>query len=667
MDENQLPEKNEAIDLKEQVFDFPSIPTPEELDHMTPADAAAAKLNTQATMREFFENLDEDQRSAARKAYQRLSEEARQKYISDLETRTFNFPKVPSPRDMDHMTAKQVRATEKDTKEEMRAFFGKLGRMERVAARKKYRAHTAEAKNRYLAELNEFDFDFPKVPTPNDLDLMATKEEAEAAVKNSDETMKKYFAGLGKLEQRAARKSFRKRSDEILNNYIAGLPVPPALPPREDLEAMPRAERKDFRARIRNERIKLFESQPVLRANRIRAIENQKIFNQRATVVGNSLKKYSMLVALIAIMLLFTIMTSGRLLLPMNLSNLVFQNAYVVIMAVGMLLCILTGGNIDLSVGSVVGFIAGIAGWLMILKDVPVLPSILICLFVGILIGCWHGFWIAYIGIPPFITTLAGMLIFRGLTLFVLRGGETVNKFPRGFMILSTGHVPDFFPWISGFNLTCLLIGVIAVLIFIFFRFFGRARKKAKGYKVGNALAFNIVNVVIAVAVIAATAQLARYKGLPTVTFVLMIIIIIYTILTSMTVPGRYLYALGGNPKAAKLSGIDTRKVMFLAYTNMAFLAAVAGLVFAARVDAAIPSAGDGFELDAIGSCFIGGASAYGGIGTVGGVLIGAAFMGVMNNGMNLFRIQTDVQQIVKGLVLLLAVAFDVVSKRKSR
>jgi putative multiple sugar transport system permease protein len=512
----------------------------------------------------------------------------------------------------------------------------------------------------------EMGFDFPITPTPEELDKMSL-EEAKTAKARASATMKEYFESLEKSKRNAARRLYRRKSDQELKGYIAGLPVPPAFLTQDELEAIPRKDRKENRKKIFNERIEFFSSLPPLQAQRIRAIETQAKFNDRASVVGNALKKYSMLVALILIMALFTIMTSGRLLLPMNLSNLVFQNAYVVIMAVGMLLCILTGGNIDLSVGSVVGFIAGIAGWLMILNHVPVLPSILICLFVGILIGFWHGFWIAYIGIPSFITTLAGMLIFRGLTLFVLRGGETVNKFPRGFMILSTGHVPDFFPIFADFNLTCLLIGILSVIIFMFFRFFGRARKKAKGYKVGSALTFNIVNIVIAIAVIAFTTQLARYKGLPTVTFVLMIIIIIYTILTSMTVPGRYLYALGGNPKAAKLSGIDTRKVMFLAYTNMAFLAAVAGLVFAARVDAAIPSAGDGFELDAIGSCFIGGASAYGGIGTVGGVLIGAAFMGVMNNGMNLFGIQTDVQQVVKGLVLLLAVAFDVVSKRKSR
>jgi putative multiple sugar transport system permease protein len=520
--------------------------------------------------------------------------------------------------------------------------------------------------NSDIAEFMEQSFNFPVTTTPQELDRMNV-DDAKAALKNDKATMKNYFKSLSKLEQSAARKQYRRQSEEVLKSYIAGLPVPPALPTQDEMEALPRKERKEIRNRIREERAEFFQSLPPLQASRIRSLESQIKINQRTSVVGNSLKKYSMLVALIMIMILFTILTRGRLVNPMNLSNLVFQNAYVVIMAVGMLLCILTGGNIDLSVGSVVGFIAGIAGWLMILKDFPVLPSILICLFAGILIGCWHGFWIAYIGIPSFITTLAGMLIFRGLTMFVLRGGETVNKFPTSFMILSTGHVPDLFPIFPTFNLTCLFIGILAVTIFVFFRFFGRFRKKAKGYKVGNALSFNIVNIAIGIAVIAFTTQLARYKGLPTVIFILMIIIVIYTILTSMTVPGRYLYALGGNPKAAKLSGIDTKKVMFLAYTNMAFLAAVAGLVFAARLDAAIPAGGTGFELDAIGSCFIGGASAYGGIGTVGGVLIGAIFMGVMNNGMNLFGIQTDVQQVVKGLVLLLAVAFDVVSKRKTR
>ncbi|MBN1892525.1 MAG: sugar ABC transporter permease [Clostridiales bacterium] len=383
--------------------------------------------------------------------------------------------------------------------------------------------------------------------------------------------------------------------------------------------------------------------------------------------VLSGVRRYSMLIALLIIIVLFGITTQGVLLVPRNVSNLVFQNAYVAILAVGMLLCILTGGNIDLSVGSVVGFIGAVAGELMIVQKMPVLPSILICLGVGLLIGFFQGGCIAYIGVPPFIATLAGMMIFRGLTLVVLKG-LTLAPFPDSFLDLSTGHIPDFFG-ISGIgiNMTCIIFGILATLLFLGIKLFGRFRKIKKGYETGSTNLFILNIVLISVALLAVTFRLAQHSGIPTVLIILVIIVIIYAVLTSMTVPGRYLYALGGNAKAARLSGIDTKKVMFLAYTNMSFLAAVAGLVFAARLNSANPSAGLNFELDAIGSCFIGGASAYGGIGTVGGVLIGATFMGIMNNGMNIMGFQTATQQVVKGLVLLVAVAFDVMSKRKSR
>ena len=364
-------------------------------------------------------------------------------------------------------------------------------------------------------------------------------------------------------------------------------------------------------------------------------------------------------------MLIFGVMTNGVLLAPRNISNLIFQNSYIAILAVGMLMCILTGGNIDLSVGSVVGFIGSLAGHLMIVEKYPVSVSILICLVAGIGIGIWQGFWIAYVGIPPFITTLAGMMIFRGLTLVVLNG-LTLAPFPGAFLRLSTGFIPDAFG--SGeLNATALLVGAAAILAFLSIKIFGRMTKIRKGYETGKIIYFIINLVIISGALLLATITLAQYRGIPTVLITLAVIVLIYSVITSMTAPGRYLYALGGNEKAARLSGINTKKVMFLAYANMSFLAALAGLVFAARLNSANPTAGQNSELDAIASCFIGGASAYGGIGTVGGVLVGAAFMGVVNNGMSILGFEQAAQQVVKGMVLLFFVALDVLTKKKSK
>lgn len=393
-------------------------------------------------------------------------------------------------------------------------------------------------------------------------------------------------------------------------------------------------------------------------------MEESKL-KQFTSSLSRNLQQYSMLIALIAVTIFFQITTKQVLLVPQNVSNLIFQNAYVVILAVGMLLCILTGGNIDLSVGSVVAFIGALAGQLIIVNKVNVYLSIVLCLAAGILIGMWQGFWIAYVQIPPFIVTLTGMLLFRGLTLVTLNG-LTLSPFPASYLGMSTGFFGDFFA-VPNFNLTCMLVGVVAAVIFIIMQVFSRIHKVRKGYETGHFLGFMVKLVIIPAVILVVAYTLARHKGIPTVLLILAIIVMAYAYITNKTVAGRYLYALGGNQKAARLSGINTKKVFFLAYTNMAFLAAIAGLVFAARLQSAAPTAGTGFELDAIGACFIGGASAYGGIGTVGGVLIGAIFMGVLNNGMSIVGIGSDWQQIVKGLVLLFAVAFDVVSKRKTK
>jgi len=376
------------------------------------------------------------------------------------------------------------------------------------------------------------------------------------------------------------------------------------------------------------------------------------------------IQQYSMLIALLIVITIFGITTRGTLLVPQNVSNLVNQLGYVVILAVGMLLCILTGGNIDLSVGSVVGLVGAVAAKLIIEYKFNTVVGILIALLVGALIGAWHGMWIAYVKIPPFIVTLTGMLIFRGLTQVVLQG-MTLSGFTDLYLQLNE-FVPDVFAGaVDKFNLTCFIIGIVAAIAFVGVQIFSRIRKAKKGYENDHIVAFLLKNTLVTIAVLLISFSLASFNGIPNVLIILAIIVLVYSYITNKTVAGRYLYALGGNEKAARLSGIDTRKVFFLAYTNMSFLAAVAGIVFSARLTSAAPNYGDGFELDAIGSCFIGGASAYGGIGTVGGVLIGAAFMGILNNGMSIMGVPVDWQKVIKGLVLLLAVAYDVVSKRK--
>ncbi len=383
---------------------------------------------------------------------------------------------------------------------------------------------------------------------------------------------------------------------------------------------------------------------------------------------SRNIKQFVMLIALVVIIVFFQALTNGTLLKPMNVFNLINQNAYVVVLAVGMLVCILTGGNIDLSVGSVVAFVGACAGTFMITWKWDSYLSVFLCLLIGVLIGAWHGFWIAYVRIPAFIVTLSGQLIFRGLTLIVLKG-LTLSPFPRAFMSLSTGAIENFLGGLdpgSGLrNFTSMVIGLVLAAGFIAQQLKRRADRKRKGYSYDSLSMTLLRALVIAAAILYFFWILANYIGTPIVLITVGIVLVVYSYLTSKTVMGRHLYAVGGNEKAARLSGVKTDKIKFLAYVNMSFLAAVAGLIFSARLQSSSPQAGMGFELDAIGACFIGGASAYGGIGTVGGTLIGALIMGVLNNGMSIMGISIDLQQVVKGLVLLAAVAFDVISKQK--
>ena len=379
------------------------------------------------------------------------------------------------------------------------------------------------------------------------------------------------------------------------------------------------------------------------------------------------LKKNTMLLVLISAMLIFQALITyygrGSLFAPTNITNLIGQNGHVVILAAGMLLCILTGGNIDLSIGSQVALIGGFAGVMMVYWKWNPYIAIIICLLTGLILGAWQAFWIAFMRIPPFIVTLAGMLTFRGISWTVLQG-QTISPFPEGFKFLFNNFIPG--PTSSAEIISITTAAVICV-VFVLLSFFFRMQKLRKKYEVENIWYMVIKLVLICGVIIIAFALLGRDKGIPVVLLLLAAVVLIYNYYTKNTVPGRHLYAMGGNEKASKLSGIDTNKTLFFAYTNMGVLSALAALVCVARFNSASPNAGNMYELDAIGSCFIGGASAYGGVGTIGGAVIGAIFMGVLNNGMSILGIGTDWQRTVKGLVLLAAVIFDIMSKKRKQ
>ncbi|HHX61187.1 MAG TPA: sugar ABC transporter permease [Epulopiscium sp.] len=381
-------------------------------------------------------------------------------------------------------------------------------------------------------------------------------------------------------------------------------------------------------------------------------------------LMKSNIRQYGMGIALVSIVILFQILTGGILLKPLNVSNLILQNSYILVLAIGMLLVIITG-NVDLSVGSVVAFVGAISGMLMVNLKVPVVIAVIISLLIGALVGAWQGYWIAYVKIPAFIVTLAGMLVFRGLTLVILQG-KTLAPFPEAFQAISSGFTPDIFGG-SNLHITTILVGIIFSVIYIWMELDNR-KKKIKYNFDTLPIQFLIAKLaIIILAINLLTFSLASYKGIPNVLVLLAALVVVYTFIANKTIPGRHIYALGGNEKAAKLSGIKTEKVMFWVYVNMGLLSALAGMVFTGRLNAATPKAGSGFELDAIAACYIGGASASGGIGTVIGAIIGGLVMGVLNNGMSIIGVGIDWQQTIKGMVLLAAVAFDVYTKSKSK
>lgn len=376
-----------------------------------------------------------------------------------------------------------------------------------------------------------------------------------------------------------------------------------------------------------------------------------------------NIRQYGMIIALIFITVLFQILTGGILLKPLNITNLILQNSYILVLAIGMVLVIITG-HIDLSVGSIAAFIGALAAIMMVDLQWPTFLAIIISLVIGGLIGAWQGFWVAYVKIPAFIVTLAGMLLFRGLTMIVL-GGQSIAPFPKSFQRISSGFIPDWFGGGSLHTLTVLL-GLILSLLLIWQEWKERRTQAKYQFEAAPVWMF-VTKLVLLVAVINVfTFVLATYNGLPNILIILFFLIVIYSFVMNRMVAGRHIYALGGNEKAAKLSGVKTKKVTFWVFVNMGALAALSGLIFAARLNSATPKAGTNFELDAIAACFIGGASASGGIGTVIGAIIGGLVMGVMNNGMSLIGLGVDWQQGIKGLVLLLAVAFDIYNKSKT-
>lgn len=381
-------------------------------------------------------------------------------------------------------------------------------------------------------------------------------------------------------------------------------------------------------------------------------------------VFKSNIRKYAMAIALVFIMVLFQILTDGILFKPLNITNLILQNSYILILAIGMLLVIVTG-NVDLSVGSVVALIGAVAANLMIKHNMSVVPVILISLFIGALVGAWHGFWIAMIKIPAFIVTLSGMLIFRGLTLVILKG-QTLAPFEESYRVISSGFIKDIFSG-GNFHITTLLIGLVFSIVYLYTELRDRKNKMKYGFTVGSTQMLLLKNAIVIIAINLLTYSLAAYKGAPNVLVLLFFLILIYSFITNKTVVGRYIYAIGGNEKAARLSGIKTDKILFWVYVNMGLLTALAGIVFSGRLNAAMPRAGTGFELDAMAACYIGGASASGGVGTVIGVIIGGLVMGVLNNGMSILGIGIDWQQAIKGLVLLIAVAFDAYTKAKAK
>ena len=382
-----------------------------------------------------------------------------------------------------------------------------------------------------------------------------------------------------------------------------------------------------------------------------------------------NLRQSGIYVAFALIVALFAILTHGSLLSPENMSNVLVQNSYILILSIGMILVIIAG-HIDLSAGSVVAVCGAISAVLMVNHHVPWPLAVVLTLVAGALIGAWQGYWIAYFEIPAFIVTLAGMLIFRALTLTVL-GNQGIGPFPDQVRTLANGFLPGYFGNVAlgplgGADAFTLLVGVIGVAGIVFTQWRSRQGRAGYGQNVGPLPVFIARMVLAGFVVMFIVVQLARFKNLPMVLILLTVLVLAYTLITTRAVFGRHMYALGGNLQAARLSGIKTKSVVFLLFVNMGVLAAIAGVIFAGRLNQAGPTAGTNFELDSIAAAFIGGAAVQGGVGKVVGAITGGLIMAVINNGMSLLGAPSERVMLIKGLVLLAAVAFDVWAKRRA-
>lgn len=381
--------------------------------------------------------------------------------------------------------------------------------------------------------------------------------------------------------------------------------------------------------------------------------------------VNINMKEYGMILALIAVFLIFSVMTGGKNMSPANINNLIMQNSYIVILAVGMLLCVLTG-NIDLGVGSIVAVCGAVVGIMIVDYKASIWIAIPAAILIGTLSGMFVGFFVSKLSIPPFIVTLATMLMARGLTYTLLKA-QTKGPLPAEYTFIGAGFLPTMKINVGGgtIDLISIAVALIAFILIILFEMKSIKTKKKYGFPVNPLWQTGIKIGVIFLIVWFFFYKLSRYNGIPFVLVIMGVLVALYHFITSRTVAGRQIYALGGNAKAAKLSGINTDKVYFWVYTNMGILCAIAGIVLSARNASATPKAGDQFELDAIAACYIGGAATTGGVGTIIGAVVGAFIMGILNNGMSLYGWSTDIQKIVKGAVLLGAVTVDLLSKRK--
>jgi putative multiple sugar transport system permease protein len=379
--------------------------------------------------------------------------------------------------------------------------------------------------------------------------------------------------------------------------------------------------------------------------------------------LGKNVRQYGIWGALVAIVILFQILTGGKLLMPNNVASLVQQNAYVMILAIGMVM-VIVAGHIDLSVGSVVAFVGGLVAIMMDKWSLPWLVAVLLGLVVGALVGAWQGYWVAYVGIPAFIVTLAGMLIFRGLAIVLV--GTTIAGLPAGFNGISNGYLPNSFGFMAGRDVVTALIGLLALVGLVYSQARARRTLRKHDLAVEPFAAFVGKLVLFAVLLGFLTWLLSGSNGMPIILIIVGVLVVVYTFVLGRTVFGRHIYAIGGNLNAAIMSGVNTRRVNFGVFVNMGVLAAVAAIVTTSRAGAAVAAAGDSYELDAIAACFIGGTAVTGGIGKVSGAMIGALIMGVLNMGLSILSVDPSWQKAIKGLVLLLAVAFDLLNKRRA-